>query len=105
MFPIFQERLKHLRKEKGMSQTEVAKALNYGIIAIANYENGRMEPSLGDLCRLADFFDVRTDYLLGRTDDRRSHYRAEDFHNLLCGVSFFDVLKLVISQCTKENKE
>lgn len=62
---IFSERLKMLRKEKGMRQGDLATKLNYGYTAIANYESGRNEPSLKDLIRLADEFNVTIDYLIG----------------------------------------
>ena len=73
MHKTFHEKLRMLRKEKKLSQVEVGKILHYGYTAISNYENGRNEPTLTDLCRLADFFDVSTDFLLGRTEDRQSH--------------------------------
>lgn len=69
----FSSRLKALRKKRNINQAVLAKMLGYGYTAIANYESGRNEPSLGDLCRIADFFDVSVDYLLGRTDDLYSH--------------------------------
>lgn len=42
--------------------------LHYGYTAIANYESGRNEPSIRDLIRLADYFQVSVDYLIGRSD-------------------------------------
>ena len=44
----------------------LAKELHYSHTAIANYESGRNEPSLSDLCRLSDILGVSTDALLGR---------------------------------------
>ena len=48
----FSSRLKALRKKRNINQAVLAKMLGYGYTAIANYESGRNEPSLGDLCRL-----------------------------------------------------
>ena len=62
----FAKRLRTLRKARGLSQTELARVLHYGYTAIGNYECGRNEPCLDDLVRLADFFEVSTDELLGR---------------------------------------
>ena len=87
----FSERLKELRTGRRISQERLAKQLNYGYTAIANYESGRNEPSLGDLRRIADFFDVSTDYLLGRTDDQYSHKNLE-LYKRLKDVTFFDFL-------------
>lgn len=88
---VFSNRLRMLRKSRKVSQTHLAKALGYGYTAIANYESGRNEPSLGDLRRIADFFDVSVDYLLGRTDDQYSHKNLE-LYKRLKDVTFFDFL-------------
>ncbi|HIW47709.1 MAG TPA: helix-turn-helix domain-containing protein [Firmicutes bacterium] len=66
----FASRLRMLRKEQRMTQKEVGEVLHYGYTAIANYEAGRTEPSFADLIRLAEYFSVSTDYLLGRTEVR-----------------------------------
>lgn len=63
----FSSRLKALRKKRNINQAVLAKMLGYGYTAIANYESGRNEPSLGDLYRIADFFDVSIDNLAGYT--------------------------------------
>ena len=66
MKPIFAQNLRKYRKFRGMTQEALAKELHYSHTAIANYESGRNEPSLSDLCRLADVLGVSTDALLGR---------------------------------------
>jgi transcriptional regulator with XRE-family HTH domain len=67
---MFQERLKKLRKERNLSQDEVGKPLNISGRTVGNYESGEREPSLGTLIKIADFYDVSLDYLMGRTDSR-----------------------------------
>ena len=62
--------LANLRREKGIGQKEMASLLNLSVGTISNYENGVHSPDLNTLCRLADFFDVTADYLLGRTEYR-----------------------------------
>ena len=62
----FPQRLRQLRKEKGITQEALGQYLHYNHTAVANYESGRNEPSLSDLCRLADILGVSTDALLGR---------------------------------------
>lgn len=62
----FKEKLKELRQAQRLKQQEVANVLNYGYTAIANYENGRNEPSMADLIRLADYFQISLDELLER---------------------------------------
>lgn len=67
--------LKILRKEKGLTQTQLANAVGIGRQAYAYYEKGEREPSPETLCKFADFFGVTVDELLGRTpqlfDDAR----------------------------------
>ena len=60
----FKERLKSLRKERKLTQSALGSILNYGYTAISNYESGRNEPSITDLKKIAEFFDVSMDYLL-----------------------------------------
>ena len=67
---MFQERLKKLRKERNLSQDNVGQSLNIGGRTIGNYESGERLPSLDTLVKLADFYEVSMDYLLGRTDNR-----------------------------------
>ena len=64
----FKERLRCLRKLKGVSQQQVANHLNYGYSAVSNYEGGRCEPSIADLIKLANYFGVSVDYLVGNSD-------------------------------------
>ena len=65
------ERLKELRKEKDLRQEHVAVALNISMSAYCNYEQGKREPVASVLCRMADYYDVSVDYLLGRSDNRK----------------------------------
>ncbi len=62
------ERLASMRQQRGLSQAELARLLGIGQSTIAMYEKGRRLPEYRLLVRLADFFGVSTDYLLGRTD-------------------------------------
>lgn len=63
----FSEKLKQLRKEKGLTQEELALAISKNRSTIAGYETERKEPDHETLRKLADYFDVSIDYLLGRT--------------------------------------
>ena len=64
----FKIRLKELRKERGVSQVEIAKMLNMSKMAVSHWEKGNSEPSIEQLKVLAQFFDVSIDYLVGFTD-------------------------------------
>lgn len=65
---MFGERLASLRKRKGLSQYALAERLNFSRGQLANYEQGKREPDYNTLQKIADFFEVSVDYLLGRTD-------------------------------------
>lgn len=67
---LFGERLRSLREEKNMSQEELAEAFGMGKVAISGYERGKRTPSFDLLIGFAELFNVSTDYLLGRTDNR-----------------------------------
>lgn len=65
---LFNERLRELRQNKGLSQSQLAEALNISKSAISMYELGRREPDLETLEGIADFFNVDINYLLGKED-------------------------------------
>ena len=64
-------RLKEIRKAKGISQLKMAMDLNTNQNTISRYETGEREPGIAELIRIADYFNVSVDYLLGRTNEPR----------------------------------
>ena len=62
-------RLKELRKKKGISQLRLATDLNTTQNTISRYETGEREPGIDDLIKIADYFNVSVDYLIGRTEN------------------------------------
>ena len=70
---MFTNRLKECRKQKGSTQKEVAEYLGILERSYQNYEYGKSEPPYENLRKLADYFAVSTDYLLGRSDDPKRH--------------------------------
>lgn len=62
--------LSQLRREKGLNQKDMSACLNLSSSALSSYENDVHSPDPAMLCRLAEFFGVTTDYLLGRTEYR-----------------------------------
>lgn len=62
-------RLRLLRTQKKLTQEDVAKIIGVARTTYAMYEQNSREPDNDTLQKLADFFEVSTDYLLGRTDD------------------------------------
>lgn len=65
----FGKRLRFLRKRRNLTQKDLADRFNVGESTIGMYERDEREPSFEFVKQLADFFNVTTDYLLGRTDD------------------------------------
>lgn len=63
---LLNTRLKELRKENGITQSELAKSLNVSRSSIAMYENGERIPSYETLEAISDFFNVSILYLLGK---------------------------------------
>ena len=65
------ERLKSLRLERNLKQEEAAKELEISVRSYCRYEYGEREPVASVLWRMADFYGVTIDYLVGRKEDRR----------------------------------
>ena len=63
------ENIKALRLASGLNQVEFAKALSVTKQCVSNWENDNVLPSIEMLVRIADFFSVSTDFLLGREKD------------------------------------
>ena len=68
-----------LRKEKNLSQRKVAKELGVSQAVLSHYETGLREPGLEFVAKIADYYKVSTDFLLGRTMSREDYtITAED---------------------------
>lgn len=63
------KRLRDLRESKNMTQTEISKILFCSQRVYSNYERGDIDIPTSILIKLADFYDVSVDYILGRTDN------------------------------------
>ena len=66
---VFGERLHALRLEKGIGQNLLAEKLELSNASISYWETGKQEPGAAAVFKLAQYFDVSADYLLGLTDD------------------------------------
>lgn len=74
---IFGKRVKLLRNEKHLTGEEFGKIFNVTKVAVSNWESGRRFPEQTILTKIADYFNVTTDYLLGRTNERTFTLRDE----------------------------
>lgn len=76
MATAFSNRITALRKERGLSQKEVAMSLGVSQALLSHYEKGVRECGLEFVVRCAEYFGVTTDYLLGKDDSRYGTYNA-----------------------------
>ena len=92
---LLSENIKQLRQLNGLNQVEFAKEICVTKQCVSNWENDNVLPSIEMLVRLADYFNVSTDYLLGRsfdetisvkglTEEQQTHIRflVKDFFEL-----------------------
>lgn len=75
-------RLKLLREEKGLFQSDIAKVLNVSVAAIGFYENEKRDMSPNTIIKLSEYFNVSTDYLLGKSDIRNPEKKDNDLLDL-----------------------
>ena len=68
----FKQRIKKLRKERKFTQQHLANLLNMDKSSISKYETGVALPEPPIIEKLSDIFNVSVDYLLGRTNNRKS---------------------------------
>lgn len=61
-------RLKELRKDKQLTQKQLADFLSVSGNTICSWENDKQEPSMDDLLKLSEKFEVSLDYLFGKDD-------------------------------------
>ncbi len=65
-------RIRDLREDRDLTQTEISKLLNISQVAYSYYELNKRSIPLESLCKLADFYKVSVDYLLYRTEKKSS---------------------------------
>ena len=110
-------RLKYLRTARGENLEKVAEYLNVSIQTISNYENEKRDMTPDTIIKLAEYFGVSTDYLLGKSDIRNPE--KADLDKLQIGLStkdytnisdtqikqIEDFAKFVLKDNKKEDKE
>lgn len=63
------EKIKELRKNSKITQEQLGNAIGVSKMAISYFEKGKKSPGRESLEKIADYFEVTTDYLLGRSED------------------------------------
>lgn len=72
------DRLRAIREQRQFSQDELAARLGFGASQMNRYENGKADPSMDVLKRMAAELQVTTDWLLGLTDEPTEYFQMED---------------------------
>ena len=67
------ERIRNMREDKDMTQTEMAAYLNIHQTTYSDYELGNLNIPISVLIKLADLFDTSIDYLVNRTNERKKY--------------------------------
>ena len=89
-------RIKELREDKDLRQLDVAKATGIDQRTLSNYETGKTNPDSFAIIKLAEFFEVTTDYLLGI--DKTSENTIESL------LIYIDKIKIELDKLTKDIK-
>lgn len=92
------ENIKKLRLARGLNQVVFGKAIGVSKQCVSNWENDNVMPSIEMLVKIADFFNVTTDYLLGRNSKA---------HIDVSGLSDEQIshISLIVSDLSKHNKD
>jgi len=69
---MFHQRMRELRNERNLRLKDLAEVLGVTTSSVGMYENNKRYPDIMAIVKLAEFFDVSVDYLLGHTDIRES---------------------------------
>lgn len=103
------EQLQWLRKSRNLTQDDLAEALDISLSSYQKYERDVVSPSYETLCKIADFYHVTTDYLLGRepaTDPFDKLPLSEDQKSVIERyASFPDDVRAIILDAIKELAE
>ena len=71
---MFADKFSYLLQKSNVTNYKLSKEINIPDGLPSNYKNGKRKPTSENLAKIADYFDVTTDYLLGRTEDQPSEF-------------------------------
>lgn len=94
-------RIKELRNEYHISQQELANAVLVSQQSIYKYENKDVDPSIDTLIKIAQFFNVSVDYLIGVSDIKEVAKNIDSFHLLEDEITFIHEFRL-LDPCLQE---
>lgn len=85
---MFRIKLKELREKKGLSQYKFADLMGFAQSTIGSWESGAREPNFETMQKIADYFNVSVDYLLGRTDTPNENKKSDEEPDVLMTEQF-----------------
>lgn len=98
---MFGTRLKEIRKKRGYTQVSLAEALGVSKGTVAMWETKKRTPGFDTLCEISSMLDVRTDFLLGQSDDdspiKRTDKQIEQLGIWELESAFTDIFKMYLS--------
>ncbi len=71
------DRIRNLRDSEDIQQVDFAKKIGVSNVVLSRYESGERRPDYDTLLKIAEYFDVTTDYLLGKSENRESNSNKE----------------------------
>lgn len=89
-------RIRDLREDRDLRQVDVSEAIGIDQRTLSNYETGKTNPDSFAIIKLADFFGVSADYLIGRTNENK--ISADDI------IKKIDRIRLVLDDIEKDIK-
>lgn len=95
------QRIKIIREENQLSQIDFAKLFNVSNTTVSQWESGKRQPDYTALIKIADYFNVSVDYLLGRTNQRAE--KTEQKQNINVDENI-DVEKIFIAAHDESGK-
>lgn len=97
-------RIKELRKNRGLTAKQFAEEIKVAESTVSLYENGKREPDYETLKRIADFFNVSVDYILGRTDESEQTKKPAIGELLELSKNKQEIISL-LDQVSEDNRE
>jgi transcriptional regulator with XRE-family HTH domain len=99
------EIIQNLRKERGLTQAQLAEKLGISKSAVIHYENNNRKPNFEALAKLAHFFQVSPTYLAGQSDEKGLNTESEKvmhINTLPRSITFLQTVK-IINKCIENN--
>ena len=100
----FPKRLKELRLNAGLTQKDLAKAIEVGRTTISEYESGKIVPKQEGLLKIANYFNVSVDYLTGVSNERATRKQNESSLDTLLNTVHYILLDEYATPVTYDGK-